>query len=308
MSHVAQRKFTHCPNCQYTFKEVDNYCARCGQENHDFRLPAGHLFLELLENTLHFDTKFFTTVKYLLLKPGKLTEEFIGNRRASYVPPFRLYVFISFFFFLILSFAVGGSESSAPGEPGVFSGQTLDAHGNRVRTMFFGLIVYDLEAKNDRAGGLTQGQPEKKGKFHQFMERQEAKWLQKSDAEVDQKILKTISMLMFFLMPLFALILKGFHLRQKKFYIEHLIFSIHVHCFVFILLSLVALLGNWLQVELLVKLAFAVMFVYLFVALRRVFHEKVLTAFMKTLLVHATYLMVLVFSLALALFVNYTLA
>ncbi|RNI29609.1 DUF3667 domain-containing protein [Rufibacter immobilis] len=306
MSHPVHKKFLVCPNCRHELQEADNYCASCGQENHDYRLPAGHLFLELLENTLHFDTKFFSTVNYLLLKPGKLTQEFILNRRASYVPPFRLYVFISFFFFLILSFAVGHSENNTPANPSVSSGQTLDTNGKKTRSMFFGLITYDLETQKDSTAGPDK--QESKSRYTLFMERQETKWLQKSDHEIDQKILKTVSMLMFFLMPLFALILKVFHLRQRRFYIEHLIFSIHFHCFVFVLLSVVALLSNVVQAEWLVKGTFAVVFIYLFMALRRVFQEKVFTAFLKDLLIHASYLVVLILFLFLALFVNYTLA
>lgn len=38
---------------------------------------------------------------------------------------------------------------------------------------------------------------------------------------------------MFILLPLFAPVLKVTYLRSKKFYIDHLIHSIHVHSFIF---------------------------------------------------------------------------
>ncbi|MEI6266148.1 MAG: DUF3667 domain-containing protein, partial [Sphingobacteriia bacterium] len=49
----------------------------------------------------HFDGKFFSTLKYLLFKPGFLSKEHLKGRRASYLHPIRMYVFTSAFFFLI---------------------------------------------------------------------------------------------------------------------------------------------------------------------------------------------------------------
>jgi hypothetical protein len=39
----------------------------------------------------------------LWFKPGKLTQEFVAGRRASYLPPFRLYLVLSIIFFLAAS-------------------------------------------------------------------------------------------------------------------------------------------------------------------------------------------------------------
>lgn len=42
-------------------------------------------------------------MKYLLFKPGFLTEEYMKGRRASYLNPIRMYLFISALFFLLLA-------------------------------------------------------------------------------------------------------------------------------------------------------------------------------------------------------------
>src|SRR5690606_13445027 len=98
-----RRKFVQCPNCGHTFEEVNNYCPNCGQENHDLNVPVKHLVEEFFESTLHYDTKFWRTLKYLITRPGYLTEKFNLGQRASYVPPFRLYVFVSIFFFTTIA-------------------------------------------------------------------------------------------------------------------------------------------------------------------------------------------------------------
>jgi len=51
-------------------------------------------------------------------------------------------------------------------------------------------------------------------------------------------LLKNISYALFILMPLFALILQLLYLRRKRYYIEHLIFTVNMHSFALLLLSL----------------------------------------------------------------------
>jgi hypothetical protein len=55
-----------------------------------------HIFSDIT----HFDGKFFSTSKYLLLRPGFLSEEYAKGKRASYLNPVRMYLFTSAFFFL----------------------------------------------------------------------------------------------------------------------------------------------------------------------------------------------------------------
>lgn len=48
------------------------------------------------------------------------------------------------------------------------------------------------------------------------------------------KMLEYMSWAFFFLLPVFAIILKLFYIRRKQNYVRHLIFSIHLHSFIFI--------------------------------------------------------------------------
>ncbi|PRY10342.1 uncharacterized protein DUF3667 [Pontibacter ummariensis] len=59
------------------------------------------------------------------------------------------------------------------------------------------------------------------------------------------KLVGHLPKVMFILLPLFALILKLVSLRSSKYYVEHLIYSIHVHSFLFLFASLLIILG-WL--------------------------------------------------------------
>lgn len=59
---------------------------------------------------------------------------------------------------------------------------------------------------------------------------------------IKEGIVHNFPKMMFLLLPLFALILKITFWRNKKFYVEHLIYSFHVHCFVFLFLTIIMLL------------------------------------------------------------------
>ena len=101
--HKHRRKTNVCPNCGTILKPDFEFCPTCGQENHSLKIPIGHLVYEFIESIFHFDTKVWNTLKAIFTHPGRLTNDFVAGKRARYVPPARLYVFVAFFFFLMLN-------------------------------------------------------------------------------------------------------------------------------------------------------------------------------------------------------------
>ncbi len=91
-----------CLNCNFPLRPEDNFCPNCGQENNVRNVPARYLIVELFEGFYSFDTKLWNTIKASLLKPGKITLDYLEGKRARYVPPLKFYLFISFVFFLLL--------------------------------------------------------------------------------------------------------------------------------------------------------------------------------------------------------------
>ena len=98
-----RRKTSLCHNCDTMLGAEDNFCRKCGQENHDLKVPITHIAVEVLESITHFDNKFFTTFKSLLTKPGQITKDFLNGKRSRFVPPLRLYFFISTVYFFLYS-------------------------------------------------------------------------------------------------------------------------------------------------------------------------------------------------------------
>lgn len=113
----AHHKLDVCPNCDTHLGHDANFCPNCGQENHEVKLPLGHIAYEFVESITHFDNKLWNSLKAIFTRPGKMTAEFLEGKRARYVPPARLYVFVSvLFFFLVGKYASHQIESASQGE------------------------------------------------------------------------------------------------------------------------------------------------------------------------------------------------
>ncbi|HJS55680.1 MAG TPA: DUF3667 domain-containing protein [Chitinophagaceae bacterium] len=99
MSKNKERAEKICLNCNSEL--YDRYCHKCGQENIEPKQSVWHLITHFFYDITHFDGKFFSTLKYLIKKPGFLSAEYMNGRRQSYLNPIRMYVFSSALFFLV---------------------------------------------------------------------------------------------------------------------------------------------------------------------------------------------------------------
>jgi hypothetical protein len=112
VSHFKEREHTNCLNCG---AEVQGrFCHICGQENIEPKESVWHLINHFFQDITHFHGKFFSTLKYLLLKPGFLSREYRMGRRTSYLNPIRMYVFTSAIFFLFFFSMVDTNGVGAP--------------------------------------------------------------------------------------------------------------------------------------------------------------------------------------------------
>jgi len=98
----SKTKCFTCANCHA--KVSGSFCSQCGQSVESTLKYFWEVILHLLDDIFSFDSRVARTLKPLLLTPGFLTNEYIQGRRVHYVPPLRLYLFISIIFFLSLKF------------------------------------------------------------------------------------------------------------------------------------------------------------------------------------------------------------
>ena len=103
-------KYKECPNCSTFLHEEFHYCPKCGQENHHIKIPIWHVLYEFIESIFHFDTKLWNTIVASITAPGKVVKDFLNGKRARYVPPPRLYIFVSVIYFALLNYDSGQYE------------------------------------------------------------------------------------------------------------------------------------------------------------------------------------------------------
>ncbi len=85
-----------CLNCGTPL--IGSNCHTCGQAAHVHK-TLGAFFHDLLHGVFHFEGKIWRTLPMLVIRPGKLTREYIDGRRASYVSPIALFLFCVFLLF-----------------------------------------------------------------------------------------------------------------------------------------------------------------------------------------------------------------
>lgn len=105
MSHQPERKEKACLNCGATV--LGRYCHVCGQENVETKESFLSLVKHFVYDILHFDGKFWDTLKYILFRPGYISKQYVEGKRARFLHPIRMYLFTSAVFFLIF-FSISG--------------------------------------------------------------------------------------------------------------------------------------------------------------------------------------------------------
>lgn len=101
MSHGKIRENKNCLNCGQHVEE--RFCPHCGQENIESRHPFYYLFTHFIEDFTHYDGQFWGTLKNLMFKPGALTNTYLEGKRQKFVPPVKLYIFVSFITFFVFA-------------------------------------------------------------------------------------------------------------------------------------------------------------------------------------------------------------
>lgn len=222
------------------------------------------------------------------------------------MPPFQLYVFVSFLFFLTLTWVTrtgvqssntvadaekAGMETKAnkiiesAREEGVTA--EIDVFSGKINTE--GLLPGD-DVQHELDSIRTHGSEMDKFIFSQI-ER-----MTNDPASFFTSAITIFSWSLFFLMPVFAVLLMWFFRRKGYYYTSYLIFSINLHTFLFfsllIYILIFLLLGSNLH-GILTLFLLLLFLVYEFVALRRTYGGKKRRIFFKLLVLNFSYLILL---------------
>jgi len=99
MSAGKYRKEHNCLNCGSHVET--HYCSNCGQPNLELKESFWGFISHSIAHYFHFDNKFFQTLTPLLTKPGQVTLDYLAGKRARYINPVSMYIFVSIVYFLV---------------------------------------------------------------------------------------------------------------------------------------------------------------------------------------------------------------
>lgn len=319
---MIQNKSDSCYNCGESLKNEENYCPNCGQKNMDLNISFKELLKDFASDYFTFDSKFFRTIIPLIIKPGKVPKDFIEGKRLKYLAPLRGFLFLSFISFFLWGLSINvdpvikSSDESEliidslktntlPNE--AFIDSINQANGLNLKigqdsiesdSIQFGNLSYLFNKKNspqEIADSLGKGSdPFVKKIIYQFV-----KIYQADRAVVRRYFMGNLSIVLLFVQPFFALLLKLFYFRKKDFfYIEHLVFSLYFHAFVLLVSIFLFFLSFIFEIDLLLLWVFLISFIYLFLAMKRFYEQGLRRSFFKGLFISFLY-----FSLILPIFI-----
>jgi predicted RNA-binding Zn-ribbon protein involved in translation (DUF1610 family) len=185
-----RRKANSCFNCSTHLRAKENYCPNCGQENHNKQASTRVLINDFLQDYIGFDNKLMHSLKPLVLHPGEMTKKFLEGKRRQYIPPIRMFLFLSFLYFGAALILFPDAETS------------ITINGN----------MPNSELANEFTDAYR----------------------------------RNLNLMMFFFMPIQALlIMLVYRSKERKYYVNFFVYTVHLYSFLFLIGTFFELL-DWL--------------------------------------------------------------
>ncbi len=275
-----------CQNCRHPMEGV--YCPACGQEDKEVKRPVIYFLQEFLRVVFELDGRAYRTLFTLISRPGFLTKEYFAGRRMKYTPPLRLFLVVSIGFFLLVSMfnnlqsmqlAMEDMGESNLGEQTETSDEENDSRMSKqeFEENFGDVIEFFAKLKipllSDTANQNLQV----------ALSSQMRTNLKEVMADPEDFFFGSLEYITFFIllmMPILALIQQIFWVLSRRYFVEHLILTVHNHTFIILTIFVAMVLGviDDMNVpvlnattEILNILAAIWIFVYLYLSLKRYF-------------------------------------
>jgi hypothetical protein len=230
--------------------------------------------------------------------------------------PLRLYFIVSFFYFFALTMAykedstlvsfgstenrAGTSEEDKKSDDAVDMNSTTDPdslvrENTHTTSLFNKSFTTDfLNDKHTTEAQVIDSLGWKQNFINRYIIKQGLKFVRSDSKSIgayfSDFMLNKASLVMFFMLPIFALLLKLVYVRRKRYYMEHLTFSLHIHSFAFLILLLMLLIERMYANEWTANIAVLIILLYGILAARRVYKQPWLKTLLKGVLLFLPYM------------------
>ena len=324
---LAPESSPDCLNCGARLR--GQYCGTCGQRSRSRLISLWELVSDAFGDLFELDSRLWQTLTPLMIRPGRLTHDYLQGRRARYMPPFRMYLVLSLLFFVVAFFdpreQLGLLFES---EPPAASDEAASAAEEQAQEILDELAAQgvidsvELPEETDHEEGLRfVFEDDEIGSADECnVDASDTKdwpvWLARrlsperlnhicervfadDGRALADNLLDNVPAALIILLPLMAFVLKALYPLSKRYYVEHLLFFVHFHAFFFLILTLQILflrLTSLLRVPeaiaaLTVVVAAFYVPVYLFIAMRRVYGQGRFITFLKYVVLAVAYAM-----------------
>ncbi len=214
---------------------------------------ANHFF----GNYIAVHSTFAQTLWRLIARPGALTVDYLEGRKRRYILPLRLYLTISVIVFVVFGLLTSVGQNNIE-----LSLKSADLSNGNV--FFF---------DKDHSATFKDGVVTCVGLPDWLCNRMKSRFGSTNGfknllATLPDRMVKYWAYAMFFLVPVFALLLRLAYINRKRVYGEHLVFALHLHTF-----WLLAVAGSLLHDWAALIATFAIP-VYAVLAMRRVYADS----------------------------------
>lgn len=304
----------NCLNCGALLHGT--FCHECGQKNLPRRQDIGDFIANFISSFYSFESKFFKTFGFLLFRPGRIVNDYNAGKRESYYHPARMYVFLSFIFFLVLSFVPDEDKININQDGKELSSEEKKQVLDSVKVSLDSLNIKMPSANWSNSSKWESSNPKtvaeydsienlkpitsRDGKIERYFAEKLIK-LKQDNGDDDKAILKrfldsfleNIPRMIFLLLPIFGLILKLIYLRRDFYYSEHLVFSVLFYDFMYLIgaVGLLCSMVGWL--DWVSSVLMLLTFFYLYKAMRHVYKQSRGKTILKFLLLNMIFLVCL---------------
>ncbi|WP_404402818.1 DUF3667 domain-containing protein [Idiomarina seosinensis] len=230
-----------CKNCDAQLQ--GEFCHHCGQQDKRYLRSIFAVLGDLFGELGHWDSRFYRTLTGLMFKPGFLSLQFFKGRHASYVPPLRLYFFISLIAFLVLTSLIDVQFRELQ--------QSEQQQLAEAQKQLDEQLVNPLTPLLDENGQLKPPKVQLQGlEVLGISEQTEAELEQKVQSLLEnpqqfgKKLMSMTPQMMLVMLPFWALFLKLCYVFSRHYYLEHLTVALHTHAFILLSLMLVTIIGS----------------------------------------------------------------
>jgi len=204
-----------CANCDSELQGA--FCSSCGQSAKSRRGPIWQVSAEFAEELFSLDSKVLKSLGTLLMKPGVLSARFLEGKRASVLPPVRLYLVISLLFFFVFQIPTPDVSNDNVYINGILLGRDVPVEGQPN----YSLVGFDTKDELSLVENWLNS-----------MVLDKEAVLKSTNPQVTMeklfnKLENFLPNLLILFLPFFAVLMKLLYFFKRRLYFDHLIFSLH---------------------------------------------------------------------------------